>query len=170
MSRGNKLVVGQLTELDREVLNMRGRKPIPTHMKLVAGNPGKRPVNKNEPKPEPKIPPCPEHLSEAAKREWDSMSKELASMGLLTKIDGAALAGYCDAYGRWAEASLMLQKHGMIMKGAKGGPIQSPYLQIVNRALEQMRSFLIEFGMTPSSRARISVQREDDLSLDEVLK
>ncbi|MEQ8198694.1 MAG: phage terminase small subunit P27 family, partial [Clostridiaceae bacterium] len=32
----------------------RGRKPKPTAIKVLEGNPGKRPLNKNEPKPEKK--------------------------------------------------------------------------------------------------------------------
>jgi phage terminase small subunit len=31
-------------------------------------------------------------------------------------------------------------------------------LSIANKAIEQMKAFLIEFGMTPSSRSRIGVK------------
>ena len=48
---------------------MRGRKPTPTHIKLVSGNPGKRPINRNEPQPKARLPRCPEHLGEVAKQE-----------------------------------------------------------------------------------------------------
>lgn len=37
----------------------RGRKPKPTELKLLEGNPAKRPLNKNEPNPEKKAPRCP---------------------------------------------------------------------------------------------------------------
>jgi P27 family predicted phage terminase small subunit len=80
-------------------------------------------------------------------------------MGLVTPVDRAALAGYADAWARFVEASLGLQKHGMLVKGRMAGePVRSPYLAVVNQSLEQMKSFLIEFGMTPSSRERLSVQ------------
>jgi|SRR3990172_8314970 len=147
---------------------MRGRKPIPTHLKVIAGNPGKRSINTAEPEPRKKTPGCPKHLNGAAKAEWRSVSRKLARYGLLSEIDGAALAGYCDAYGRWAEASVQLQKFGMIMKGTKSALIQSPYLVIVNRALDQMRSFLVEFGMTPSSRSRMTVAGAKEESLDDI--
>ena len=48
----------------------RGRKPTPTAIKELEGNPGKRPLNKNEPKPTKKAPPCPKWLEPEAKKEW----------------------------------------------------------------------------------------------------
>ena len=135
---------------------MPGRKPKPTHIKLLQGNPGKRPLNDREPQPEPKIPRAPEHLSDEAKREWRRMSKTLFDLGLMTEIDRAALAAYCVAWGRWVEAENNLKKYGTVMLSPdKGWPVQSPYLSIANRAMEQLQKFMTEFGMTPSSRTRV---------------
>ena len=41
---------------------MRGRKPTPTRLKLIHGNPGNRPLNPNKPEPRAAIPTCPSHL------------------------------------------------------------------------------------------------------------
>lgn len=90
------------------------------------------------------------------------MSKTLFGLGLLTEIDRAALAAYCQAYGRWVEAERNVQKYGTVMISPdKGWPIQSPYLAIANKALEQMHKYLVEFGMTPSSRSRIHVEKQE---------
>lgn len=141
---------------------MAGRKPIPTNLHILRGNPGKRPLNENEPKPANEKPRCPSHLSEEAKKEWRRMSDKLHKLGLLTEIDGAALAAYCQAYGRWVEAEQNVKKYGMVMLSPdKGWPVQSPYLSIANKALEQMHKYLTEFGMTPSSRSRIVVSKQD---------
>lgn len=141
---------------------MRGRKPTPTHLKVLRGNPGKRPLPANEPQPKPKAPPCPAHLDAEAKREWRRMVKELEPLGLLTKIDRAALAAYCQAWSRWVQAEEMIRKTGMIVKAPNTGfPIQNPLLPVANRAMEQMRKFLTEFGMTPSSRARVTAAPSD---------
>lgn len=139
-----------------------GRKPKPTVLKLIAGNPGRRPLNPAEAKPENTLPPCPEHLSDSAKREWERIAPSLHAAGLLTSIDGAALAGYCDAYGRWEDANAMIRRTGMVVKSPKGFAIQSPFVGIANRALDQMKMFLVEFGMTPSSRSRITVAGHDE--------
>ena len=132
-----------------------GRKPVPTALKVLRGNPGCRPLNLNEPKPAG-IPTCPEHLDEVAKAEWQRISGELINCGLLTSVDRAALAAYCAAYGRWVDAETNIQKYGTVIKAKNGNAIQNPYVGIANRALDTMRKFLIEFGMTPSSRSRIS--------------
>ena len=95
---------------------MRGRKPKPTRLKLIEGNPGKRPLNKHEPKPEPKVPTCPAHLCPAAKAEWKRLSRELFVLGIVTALDRAALAAYCQAYGRWAEAERKLKETPMLIK------------------------------------------------------
>jgi len=38
----------------------------------------------------------------------------------------------------------------------------SPYVWIYNKALEQIRSFGSEFGLSPSSRTRIKVVKPDE--------
>ena len=83
---------------------MAGRPPKPTHLKVLEGNPGKRALNKDEPKPQAKIPSCPSHLDKEAKAEWRRISKELLQLNLLTAIDRAALAAYCMAWSRWVYA------------------------------------------------------------------
>jgi phage terminase small subunit len=83
---------------------MRGRKPKPTHLKLVQGNPGRRPLNKQEAKPRRTVPTCPGHLNAVARREWRRVVPLLAECGLLTEVDRAPRAAYCQAWGRWVEA------------------------------------------------------------------
>ena len=132
-----------------------GRKPLPTHLKVMRGTLRKDRLNRNEPQVAPAFPACPRHLGQEAKREWRRVSKELRAMGLLTKVDRAALAMYCDARGRWVEA---LRRYGVMVKSPSGFPMQSPYLAVANKAMEQMRLLLGEFGMSPSARTRIHAQ------------
>jgi hypothetical protein len=61
---------------------MRGRRPKPTRIKALTGNPGKRPLNAHEPRPEPALPDCPPELSPAAHREWTRLTGELRSRRL----------------------------------------------------------------------------------------
>lgn len=137
---------------------MRGRKPKPTVLKLMEGNPGKRPLNDREPVPPPEIPECPEFLDAEAHAEWDRTSQVLAEMGLLTKADRSALAAYCVAYSRWVQAEAQVARYGTIVKSPqKGFPMKSPYLTVADQALETMRKLMVEFGLTPSSRSRIRV-------------
>lgn len=135
---------------------MRGRKPKPTRLKVLTGNPGKRPLNRDEPRPEPAIPDCPPELSPAAQREWHRLAGEFAALRVLTNLDRAALAAYCGAYALWAEATEAIQKFGAMVKSPTGYPIQSPYVSIANRQAEIMLRIAGEFGFTPASRSRIA--------------
>src|ERR1041384_4289249 len=94
---------------------MRGRRPTPTRLKMLTGNPGKRPLNGDEPRPDENIPECPPELGPVARAEWDRLHGErappgggrgaraewdrlvgeLAALRLLTNLDRAALAAYC---------------------------------------------------------------------------
>jgi P27 family predicted phage terminase small subunit len=142
-------------------MTMRGRRPVPTRIKVLTGNPGKRPLNEHEPRPEPQIPDCPPQLGPLAREEWNRLTTELASLGMITALDRSALATYCNAYGLWAEATEAIQKYGTMVKSPTGYPIQSPYVSIANRQAEIMMRIASEFGFTPASRSRISAPLED---------
>src|SRR6266576_2685661 len=144
---------------------MRGRRPKPTRMKVLTGNPGKRPLNEHEPRPIPVVPDCPPELGLAAQREWARLVGELSSLNMITKLDRAALATYCGAYALWAEATEAIQKFGAMVKSPTGYPMQSPYISIANRQAEIMMRIASEFGFTPASRSRISMPQEDEPTL-----
>ena len=144
---------------------MRGRKPTPTRLKVVTGNPGKHPINRNEPIPESIAPECPPELGPLARAEWDRLVGELARLRLLTRLDRAALAAYCGAYALWAEATQAIQTYGSMVKSPSGFPMQSPYISIANRQAEIMMRIASEFGFTPASRGRIKTPPDDEPEL-----
>lgn len=144
----------------------KGRKPKPTALKELEGNPGKRALNKQEPKPPSARPRCPDHLKGAARTEWERIVKELAALKIITRIDRAALASYCVAYKHWVDAEKHLEEEDAVIVTEKGNMVQNPYMQISKRSMDQMVKFAAEFGMTPSSRSRVKVEqpdREDEL-------
>ena len=149
---------------------MRGRRPKPTRLKVLTGNPGKRPLNAAELTPEPAIPDCPAELGPVARREWDRLVGELASLRLLTNLDRAALAAYCGAYALWAESMEAIQKYGTMIKSPSGYPVQSPYVAIANRQAEIMMRIASEFGFTPVSRSRISTPDPEEPTLFDALE
>jgi P27 family predicted phage terminase small subunit len=136
---------------------MRGRKPKPTALKVLYGNPGKRTLPDNEPEPPREIPDPPDHLDEAAQKEWIRITELLSQLGLIAQLDMAGIAAYCVAFSRWADAERKVAKHGIIvMSPDKKFPMKSPYLCVAESAMEAMRKLLSEFGLTPSSRTRLS--------------
>ncbi|MEX0406776.1 phage terminase small subunit P27 family [Aquibium sp. LZ166] len=134
---------------------MRGRKPVPTVLKLINGNPGKRPLNRNEPKPVTAIPTCPAHLSPTGKAEWKRLARYLHDLGIISELDRAALAAYCQAYGRWVEAERKLKETPTLLRTPAGYVQPSPWLAISNKNLELMHKFMSELGLSPVSRSRV---------------
>jgi len=138
---------------------MRGRRPTPTRIKVVTGNPGRRPLNENEPKPPTERPSCPKELTKLAKQEWRRIVPILESLEIIARIDRSTLAGYCQSYGRWIEAEIKLAETGLVIKTKSGNIIENPYYSIAKRERELMHKFAIEFGLTPSSRSRLGIPR-----------
>jgi P27 family predicted phage terminase small subunit len=100
--------------------------------------------------PAARLPRCPSHLEGEARKEWKRMGHKLVECGLMTEIDGAALALYCQAWARWIEAERNLVRYGVVVKSPSGFPMQSPYLAVANKAMEQMTRLLVEFGVSPA--------------------
>jgi P27 family predicted phage terminase small subunit len=103
------------------------------------------------------LPRCPPHLSGAARREWRRLATPLFEAGVLTLADRAALAAYCQAWGRWVEAEEKLAETPMLLKAPSGYVQQSPWLSIANKQLELMGRYMAELGLTPVSRSRVAV-------------
>jgi len=137
----------------------RGRKPIPPKIHVLRGNPGRRKLPTDRLDPAAALPDCPDHLNDEARKEWANICAELGPMGILTRLDKAILAEYCQGWSLWIEALAMVTKLGLIGKSPSGYPMMNPYLAIANRAQEQMHRALTELGLTPSSRSRIKVDK-----------
>lgn len=145
---------------------MRGRKPVPNEIKKLRGNPGKRPIVQSGIQPEQPsdVLPPPAFLSKEAKAEWRRLAPQIHKLGLLTEQDLGAFAAYCQAYGRWAAAEAQLARDsrkrgamagGTIIKTVAGNVIQNPAVSIANAAMAQVVKYAVEFGFTPSARARV---------------
>jgi P27 family predicted phage terminase small subunit len=133
----------------------RGRKPTPSAIKALEGNPGKRALNEREPRPEKKAPSCPKWLEPEAKKEWRRLAKKMEALGVLTEVDMAAFAGYCQAYARWKQAEERITDRGLVIRTPSGYPQQVPYISIAQQYLRLMNQFAEQFGLTPAARSRI---------------
>ena len=134
-----------------------GRPRKPTALKKPQGNPGKRRLNKHEPKLPLGIPEMPDGLSAIAQAEWKAIVPLLTNMGVLTPADGKALAAYCSCYALWMRAEQEIAQYGITEFGKV-----NPAVRVRSDALRQMKSFLIEFGLTPASRSKLSLSNARD--------
>lgn len=168
---------------------MRGRKPKPTAVKKMEGNPGKRALNKKEPRPAVGIPPCPDRLSGRAREIYNSAAEHTARMGVLTVADGLALEMLSMAADEYFSARDLLVeqaerltpeipgvavsiKDGMTYKSVTmtGEIIRShPATALMSDAFRRTVRMLNEFGLTPSSRSRLQGDKNEDEDENEFL-
>jgi len=139
---------------------------MPTAIKIIRGNPGKRSLNKREPQIEIKAPECPAHLDDMARVEWDRMVPILLGMGVLTEADYMALGTLCQAFSTMAKAQDQLNKTGILFKTPNGYVQQSPLVSIVNQNADLVTKLCREFGVTPSARSRVNAQEKSEKPTD----
>jgi len=140
-----------------------GRKPVPTALKVIHGNPGERRLVP-DPAP-PGVPSCPAHLKGEARKEWRRLTRLLPRMGVMSEVDRAALALLCVAWGDHVHARQMMlaeaaknpEFDGRFVTSPIGFVVQSPWLAVSNRSFELYLRVCTEFGLTPSSRARANM-------------
>ena len=134
----------------------RGRKPKPTAKKLLAGNPGKRALNKAEPEFSKitNVDP-PEWLSDRACQMWRMVVPELLRENVVAITDLHNVEAFCVAYDNWRLAQESVQKHGIVVAGAQGGPIKNPALTAANETMRQIVTFGSMLGLDPASRTRL---------------
>jgi P27 family predicted phage terminase small subunit len=140
-----------------------GRRPTPTYLKVLRGNPGRRPINAGEIQPErsPTIPSAPDFLDSDARLEWARVAPGLWRTGALTEADVGTLSAYCFSFSQWKTAAEILRKmkendrgelRGLIVQTKDKGTTPNPLVWIANAAAKAMNRYAVELGMTPASR------------------
>jgi P27 family predicted phage terminase small subunit len=92
----------------------------------------------------------------------------MEALGILTEVDMAAFAGYCQAYARWKEAEEFITQHGTIVRTPSGYWQQIPQVSIAQTYLKIMNRFSEQFGLTPASRSRIIADAAGNRNTDEM--
>ena len=149
---------------------MKGRKPKPTAVKELEGNPGKRALNKREPKPKTAV-KRPWGLGQGEQRKfWDENAPELERLSVLTGIDTAAFRLMAEHYAFAVQAAKELREGGELTVEGREGPKKHPLLQALRDNSQMFKSYAVEFGMTPSARARLQLPDDaEQLSLADQL-
>ncbi len=144
----------------------RGRKPKPTHLKILAGNPGKRPLPQHEPKPVGDLSEAPDWFSESQRTGWEYVMKH-APRGLLKRLDRSVLAIWVVAEDLHRQAAIEVAKGNLTSFTEKGGEVQSPYVAILNNQARIMLKAAADLGFSPAARPRIEVKDEGGQGQDE---
>ena len=144
-------------------MGKRGPKPTPTELRILRGNPSKRPLNAAEPQPPAIGIVMPEHLSEVAARRWGELLPMLQATRVMTRADVEALARYCDTYEWWLAVRAKLKAEGDTYPILNdGGEIkyiaQRPEVSIAHKLATQLRQLEADFGLSPAARVSLKVE------------
>jgi P27 family predicted phage terminase small subunit len=142
---------------------MRGRKPVPTTLRKLHGNPRKVALPKFEPKPDGDLSDAPEWLNEPQRTCW-RYALQNAPPGMLKRIDLGILVVWAvaeDLHRQAAEAQakvgllVRIKTRATINQDDPGVPAASPYINILNQQAKIMLKAASELGFTPVSRPRV---------------
>lgn len=108
----------------------------------------------------------PKDLSPLAQAEWRRIVQLLSKSGVLDKHDTSALTIYATSYANYIESSRAVQEQGTVILNAQGTPIKNPHFQIMKESWDRLKTLLIDFGLTPKSRAKLLTPEPTDLGDD----
>lgn len=185
-------------------MGQRGPKPLPANvLALRRSRHLQQRDSRDTVSPEVEIPGCPKHLMPEARKEWRRVAPLLEELGLVARIDRAALALYCQEYAWWVWHDSLLQRDvqvarerqathdaaeeakrvaaeaqgetyvplpwqggdGFQVPTPNGSFAYNPHWVARNKASERVDKFLASFGMSPSSRGRVTAGQRNQLPL-----
>jgi P27 family predicted phage terminase small subunit len=132
-------------------------------LKLIAGNPGHRPLNTDEPEPDGDLfdPPAsfsrskPERAARLCQIWREAIGN--APAGLLRNLDGSVLERYCRSWLTYLEADEKVEEAGAVIK-IKGGQFQkNPFLSIRDQQNSILDRLCDQMGFSPAARTRVKV-------------
>jgi P27 family predicted phage terminase small subunit len=102
---------------------------------------------------------------------WDDLAPKLARSGVLTEVDTYALAALCQSWSTYEQATATVAREGQTIEGYRGSTVRHPAAIVAKQALAEFLRLATEFGLTPASRARISVPGSGDVDpLEDLLR
>ena len=135
----------------------RGRKPQAIEVQEANGafrkNPQRSPTHVV--KSDPRLPEAPAFVlsDPIAKSVWDETVDVLKDCGILSKTDTHLLTSYVTTYSEWQKCYIHVSQHGHKDENGKTSPESVTFHKLADRHTK----LLAELGLSPSSRARLSV-------------
>ena len=120
---------------------------------------GVKPALSPDREPLKKAPPAPAWLNSDARVEWKRIMPRLIADRIITNADLAGVENYCVATGRVKEIERLFTSGGL----------DKTLFGIQNRAMQTAKQLAAEYGLTPTSRARVRNSRTNDDDSDNPL-
>ena len=153
----------------------RNKSKTPTAILAMRGSWRATSREKTEPTPPTGTPVKPDWISSAnvpsEQAIWDHVVDDLDQIGTLAQTDGRTIARYCVVLHYWLRAKSYIDRHGetIAVHDDDGNVIKSvhrPEAQTFRHLLPELLRIEREFGLTPSSRAGLTVapkKSEEDI-------
>jgi len=109
---------------------------------------------KTEPQFESARPAAPKELKGKARRTWTEMVKLLDDAGVLTRVDGKALARYCRLWAQWLEL-VDFDDQDIEIRSVDDLKIVHQNLDKSLKISDALLKFEVQYGMTPASRPNV---------------
>ena len=142
-----------------------GRTRQPTELLKLTGNERAIKRAKREPKPKPERPACPVSLSSTERRIFNATVEKIESLGLIANTDGAAIGRYAIALARFNRVKKYCDANGLVYESGSGRR-RAPESVILNETEQTLLKLEREFGLTPSGRAGLQIERPQPESLE----
>jgi P27 family predicted phage terminase small subunit len=139
-----------------------GPAPKPVELKILEGNPGRRPLPNNHPKPQPMAPKIPYGIHPRARKFWRAHGPKLERLGILSEVDGPALAMLATHWAIAFEAARVIREEGLSAVDVNGATRKHPLLQVLRDNSTAFRLYAAEFGLTPSARGKLDIPEPTD--------
>jgi P27 family predicted phage terminase small subunit len=160
---------------------VKGRKPKPVERQIAEGDPRKHGTGKLQeqlearPKATRGFPACPKHLKGLGRSVWKFWADELGAMKLDNRPDAIMLEGACMNYARAVQAEEIIDRDGPTVTESTvndDGDVvvlkvkAHPAVMIARQRWSLVKAFCCEFGLSPVSRMRLSVENKDEGEVD----
>jgi len=103
----------------------------------------------------------PSWLTPGARAEWDRLADQLTGLGLLTAMDQAAFAVYCQAYDDFIESVESMKGEKSIIVSGNGTAYRNPKLCTRHESFNRLLKAAAVFGLTPADRAAVKVVKSE---------
>jgi phage terminase small subunit len=148
-------------------MGLRGPKPQPTALKLIKGNPGKRPLKKDEPTLPP--PPAdasapPKRLKGAAAEEWARLFPGLVDKGIVHVGNLTMFEEYCYVLGEMRRCENLSKKISADMAIMRG------YFKAAATFRQQLRQLARDIGLTVLAGENIADKKKPESKLDKFIR
>lgn len=114
---------------------------------------GVKPKLQRDRDPLTRVPPAPKWLGDEARAEWRRVLPRLVEDRIITKADLTGIENYCVAAGRVRDLERAIQ--------ASGGS-DARLIRMQAQLMQAARQLASEYGLSPTSRARVQGQEAGD--------